>query len=132
MTLYEGKKILKKRLRDENNIPYGMIVALNKDQLGYSVCHSKLDRYNDEEAFKIAYNRAKSQKDTNSQFWIDRRKRSLCSNPPVGSKSIMFNSSNYITDLEYETIERYKDMIREIMAFYELIKMENRAIRYFK
>jgi hypothetical protein len=36
-TTYNNKKILKKRLRDENNIPYGMVVAINKNQFGYSI-----------------------------------------------------------------------------------------------
>jgi hypothetical protein len=62
--------IFKKRIRDKQRNPYGMIVALNENQLGYSICNIEAgDKYDDNVAFKIACSRARSQKITNYEFW---------------------------------------------------------------
>jgi hypothetical protein len=129
MKTNENQKILKKRLRDENNVPYGMVVALNKNQLGYSVCHSKLDKYNDTIGEKIAIGRAKSAKKTNAKYWIKKRAKVLKIKP--------------ITDAFEEIIATKKDLkecmkyniaslSREIAALQELELMQERAKRYFK
>jgi hypothetical protein len=121
-------KILKKRLRDENNIPYGMVVAINANQLGYSICHSKLDKYDDEIAFKIAMSRARSNKDTNADFWINRRKRHLKDNPMT---YIIEGDLDYY--LNYKDIKIFSSNLhREIIALIELRKMEERAKNYYK
>ena len=130
-------KILKKRLRDENNIPYGMVVALNKNQLGYSICHSRLDKYDDDIAFKIAYSKARSHKDTNANFWIDRRRRLLTKIPILDDNFLsdtFLNEGSFLDTIDY--IVKCKDLYsiesREIRALAELKIMQERANRYFK
>ena len=138
MTNYKNQKILKKRIRDENNIPFGMVVALNKDQLGYSICHSELDNYNDELALKIAISRAESHKDTNADFWIDRRKRTLKKNPIFYRTFLVeqpMTEFDFLESINYvcEYSNAYSDdNQREIKALAELKIMQERADRYFK
>lgn len=131
-TNYEGKKILKKRLRDENNVPYGMVVALNKNQLGYSVCHSKLDKYKDVTAFNIAKGRAESFEKTNAKFWIKKRRNELKENPMYTYDSDFIK---YIPITKKVFDEQFKfefSNFREITALRELKLMQERAKRYFK
>jgi hypothetical protein len=69
-TVYNNQKILKKRIRDEKNNPVGMIVALNKNQLGWSLCNvEKGDIYNDNLAFLKAVKRAESGGESDYSFW---------------------------------------------------------------
>lgn len=108
------QKILKKRLRDSKNNPYGMVVALNRNQLGYSICNTKAgDKYDDEKAFKRAINRAVSQKETNFNFWEKVIERQLAKHKRTWDDAIIgkYNILNVIAELEF---------------------MQERAIRYFK
>lgn len=133
---YNNKKILKKRLKDENNNPYGMIVALNKNQLGYSICNTKAgDKYDDDKAFRIAYSRAISHEDTNANFWIVRRKRLLKQKPVYyfcENKGLIFEDDfDKIIDYVY-TNKFYYVYNNELAALGELKLMQDRANKYFK
>jgi hypothetical protein len=69
-TSYNNKKIIKKRIRDDNNNPIGMIVALNKNQLGWSLCNVEHgDKYDDDLALLKAIKRAESDENSNYAFW---------------------------------------------------------------
>ncbi len=69
-TIYNNQKILKKRIRDDRNNPIGMVIALNKNQLGWSLCNiEKGDTYNDDFAFLKAIERAESDEESNCNFW---------------------------------------------------------------
>ena len=135
-TLYNGKMILKKRLRDENNVPYGMVVAISKNQLGYSICNTKAgDKYDDDKALKIAIGRANSHEDTNVDFWINRRKRTLRENPMFyeNSNDMIISESDIdnIISYVYEN-KNYAVKNNELAALGELKLMQDRANKYFK
>lgn len=134
---YHSQKILKKRLRDENNVPYGIVVALNKNQLGYSVCHSKLDEYNDKLAFRIALSRAKSNKETTAEFWINHRKRHLQKNHILADDCRTYFDEDMLDSMIQYFIEHKEDLttvneFREVKALAELYLMQKRANKYFK
>jgi hypothetical protein len=129
MTFYNGQKILKKRLRDIDKNPFGVVVALNKKQFGYSICHSKLDKYDDEKGLTIAIGRAQSKKKTNFNFWLKKRMKTIRKNPIRD-----FFEGNIETKKDFkECIENsFSSDAREIIALQELQLMEERAKKYFK
>lgn len=108
------EKILKKRIKDENNQPFAMVIALNKNQLGWSICNrEKGDKYNDKEAFRRAKSKATSQKVSNFDFWES------------------------VFDRKYEKLKGYKTIdqitsLNMVLVLDELAYMQERAIKYFK
>lgn len=125
-----SEKILKKRLRDSFNVPYGMVIALNKNQFGYSICNTKAgDKYDDKKAFLIASSRARSHVETDTAFWIKNRIRKI-NEKPITEGSCLIDTESCIETCLHSCTGVCDS--REIRALKELKKMEERAKRYFK
>lgn len=105
------RKILKKMLKDKEGKPYGMVIALNRNQLGYSMCNKQAgDKFNKEIAIKKAISRALSQKVTDYEFWFSNIKRHLDKN---GYSIVTSNLASAV-------------------VIFELNLMQDRANRYYK
>jgi hypothetical protein len=113
-TIYEGKRILKKRIRGIENHPYGMIVALNENQLGWSMCNESAgDRYSDDIALLKAIKRAECNIITDLEFWVRYFDR-------IRDKIIGYKEMSEMSNLAVNEIQ------------FELTLMQDRASKYFK
>jgi len=119
--------MLKKRLKDSNNEKFGIVVAISRNQLGYSLCNKKAgDIYNEEFGLKKAVGRAKSQKVTDVDFW---------------KKVFNRKMDNYSWTLKNDTVDVIvqeipflikEETVKLPILFEELEIMQERAIKYFK
>jgi hypothetical protein len=105
-----------------------MVIALNKNQLGYSICNTDMgDKYDDQIAFKIAYSRATSQKICDYNFW-----------KKVIERHMIKNGYTY-KDYYYNNFEFFRENNNSVMVeiniefiLHELKYMQERANKYFK
>lgn len=94
-------------VRDDKGRPIGCVAAVDKDRLGYSICHTK-DRFNKKLGRDIAIERAKKGRKNLDPKHID----------------ILINNKIDVT----KEPEKYK----EHFVAKALKKMRDRAIKYYK
>lgn len=110
--LYGGKKVLYKKVRDRHHQPVGVVVAIDKNKIGFSKCHSKLDNFQRSYGLAVAIRRAEKGVD-----YIDKTKE-------VPVKESLENKPS-TTAYKKECVIPY-----DLRSDYEKIK--DRAAAYFK
>jgi hypothetical protein len=97
-------------VRDEEGIPFGCVVAIDKDRIGWSICHTK-DKFDKTRGKEIAFERARK-------------------NVLVERLNIKITYDEYIDYVIEKT--RRPEKYKGHLVFKVIKKMRDRAIKYYK